>query len=324
MKSNSSLLLATESTNSAHNISLQSSCLLNVKTMAKAAKLAAVAGTFLASSVSAYDYSPFKFHVSRTSTEAAQIDNTDAELQRDVWRMKLSAMMPLGKEWSIGANIGYDNLDYGFKKVTTGLLDSQVTPWSSINKYSAGLSLSYRPNDNWMFLIAPKLQYAYANTASSSDAQSYGVVGSAMYRFESGNMLGFGVAYLNDISEVKTVPYLAVRWKITDKLTLSNPFQAGFSGPAGLELAYEHNDKWNFGLGTSRRSERFLISDAEQTIEVEEWVSFIRAGWNISKKVTINAYGGYFFAGEMELSEPKVTDEIENQAAIGLAFDIKF
>ena len=312
--------VAFQQTAKAHNISHQ----LNAMPVTRFTQYATIAGLLFASSASAYDYSPFKFHVSRTSTDAAQVENTDTELQRDVWRMKLSAMMPLSKEWAIGANIGYDNLDYGFKNVSSGLLDNQVTPWSSINKYSAGLSLSYRPNDNWMFLLAPKLQYAYANTASSSDAQSYGVVGSAMYRFKSGNMLGFGVAYLNDISEVKTVPYLAVKWKITDKLTLSNPFQAGFSGPAGLELAYEINDKWNVGLGTSRRSERFLISEDEQTIEVEEWVSFLRAGWKISKKATINAYGGYFFAGEIELNEPSVTDDIENQAAIGLAFDIKF
>ena len=293
----------------------------NIKTVTKTV---AVIGALMSPMASAYDYSPFKFHVSRTSTDSAQVGDTNSELQRDVWRMKLSASMPINKEWMIGANIGYDNLDYGFKNVDTGLLNDQVTPWSSINKYSAGLSLIYRPNKNWMFLLAPKLQYAYANTASSSDAQSYGIVGSGMYRFESGNMLGFGVAYLNDISEVKTVPYLAIRWKITDKLTLSNPFQAGFSGPAGLELAYTLNDKWDFGLGTSRRTERFLISDAEQTIEVEEWVSFLRAGWNISNKATINAYGGYFFNSEMELNKPEVTDELENQAAIGLAFDIKF
>ncbi|ARD23278.1 DUF6268 family outer membrane beta-barrel protein [Shewanella japonica] len=297
---------------------------LDVSSVKKVVKLTALAGLLLAPQVIARDYSPFKFHVSRTSTDSAQVGDTNAELQRDVWRLKLSGAMPINKEWMIGANIGYDNLDYGFKNIDSGVLNGQVTPWSSINKYSAGLSLIYRPNQNWMFMVAPKLQYAYANTASSSDAQSYGVVGSAMYRFESGNMLGFGVAYLNDISEVKTVPYIAVRWKITDKLTLGNPFEAGFSGPAGLELTYNLNEKWDFGLGTSRRTERFLISDAEQTIEVEEWVSFLRAGWNISDKATVNAYGGYFFNSEMELSQPEVTDELENQAAIGLAFDIKF
>ncbi|MCL1068708.1 DUF6268 family outer membrane beta-barrel protein [Shewanella olleyana] len=296
----------------------------SVSAVKKTTLLSVITGLLLTPYVAAREYTPFKFNVSRTSTEAAQIDNTNAELQRDVWRLKLSGAMPINKQWMIGANIGYDNLDYGFKNIDSGILNDRVAPWSSINKYSAGLSLIYRPNTSWMFMVAPKLQYSYANTASSSDAQSYGVVGSAMYRFESGNMLGFGVAYLNDISEVKTIPYLAVRWKITDKLTLGNPFEAGFSGPAGLELSYEMNEKWNFGVGTSRRSERFLISDSEQTIEMEEWVTFIRAGWNISEKATINAYGGYFFNSEMELSEPRVTDEIDNQAAAGLAFEIKF
>jgi hypothetical protein len=274
--------------------------------------------------IAAPDRSPFSFTVARTSTATANVgaDNTNPnQLQRDAWKTRFSASMPLNRQWSIGASLGYDNLDYDWRINQYTQLSAQ--PWSTIHQYSAGLSLSYR-FDHWMFLVAPKLQYAYADTASASNAQSYGVVASGMYRFDSGNMLGLGVAYLNDISEVRTIPYLAVRWQINDKWVLANPFQAGFSGPAGLELSYQYTRDLSFGVGSSRRTERFLIADDDQTIEVTEWVGFLRTGWQATDNVSLNAYAGYYFDGEMELSYPDVTEDIEDQAAFGLVFEVKF
>ena len=290
--------------------------------------LLCVSGLLLSQhALAAPERSPFSLTVARTSTGTANVGAESAnpnQLQRDTWKTSFSANMPLNRQWSIGANLGYDNLDYDWDINQNSLLRSNTQPWSTIHQYSAGLSLSYRLDNHWMFLIAPKLQYAYADTASSSNAQSYGVVASGMYRFDSGNMLGFGVAYLNDISEVRTLPYLAVRWQISDKWVLANPFQAGFSGPAGLELSYQYNRDWDFGVGSSMRTERFLIADDDKTIEVEEWVGFARAGWQATTNVSLNAYAGYYFGGEMQLSYPDVTEDMENQAAFGLVFKLSF
>ncbi|WP_137226450.1 DUF6268 family outer membrane beta-barrel protein [Shewanella sp. MEBiC00475] len=299
------------------------------KSLSKSALSILLASGLLLSqyALAAPERSPFSLTVARTSTGTANVGTDSAnanQLQRDTWKTSFSANMPLNRQWSIGASLGYDNLDYDWEINQNTPLNSTVQPWSTIHQYSAGLSLSYRLDNHWMFLIAPKLQYAYADTASSSNAQSYGVVASGMYRFDSGNMLGVGVAYLNDISEVRTIPYLAVRWQINDKWVLANPFQAGFSGPAGLELSYQYNRDWDFGVGSSMRTERFLIADDDQTIEVEEWVGFARAGWKATSNISLNAYAGYYFAGEMELSYPDITEDMENQAAFGLAFKLSF
>ncbi|NKF50181.1 autotransporter outer membrane beta-barrel domain-containing protein [Shewanella sp. WXL01] len=286
--------------------------------------LALALSSSIGSAQAAYSYSPFKFNVARTSAPNAQVGDQGNEFKRDVWMIGLAATMPLNRQWSIGANLGYDNLDYGWKINQGNQLVSNEVPWNSINRYSVGLSVNYRPNEQWMLMLAPKLQYAYANTASSSNAESYGVVGMGMYRFESGNMLGMGVAYLNDISKVRTIPYLAVKWQINDNWVLTNPFQAGFSGPAGLELRYKLNDDWDFGFGSSRRTERFLVEDDDVSIEIEEWVSFLRAGWQASKSVHVNMYGGYYFSGEMEQSQTEFSQEIENQFAGAVSFEVKF
>ena len=274
--------------------------------------------------VAAPDRSPFSLTIARTSAATADVGGDANQLQRDAWKTSFSAAMPLNRQWSLGANVGYDNLDYDWRRKQASALFANANPWSTVHQYSAGVSLTYRLDNHWMFLLAPKLQYAYADIASSSNAQSYGVVASGMYRFNSGNMLGLGVAYLNDISEVRTVPYLAVRWQINDKLVLANPFQAGFSGPAGLELSYQYRPDIDFGIGSSKGTERFLVADDEQTIEIDEWVGFVRAGWKATDNVSLNAYVGYYFNGEIELSEPKVTEDIEDQAAFGLVFKLAF
>lgn len=272
-----------------------------------------------------YRSSPFSVTLSRISTGAAPVGEKGNELQRDQWMLDAKVNVALNRQWSIGASVGFDSLDYDWRSPTLGTThmgDAQT--WDKIERYKASLSLAYRPNRNWMFIFAPKLQYAYADTASSSNAESYGAVLSGMYRFDSGNMLGFGVAYLNDIDEVRTVPFLAVNWRITDKLSLGNPFSAGFSGPAGLELRYQLNADWNMGIGTSKRTNRFLIADKEQTAEIEEWVSFARVGWDMSHSLSVNAYAGYFFNGELELNPQNSRQDIDNQGAAALDVTLRF
>lgn len=291
---------------------------------------------FLSNPVSAAEarqqaqYKPFKLSVSQISTESASVANGDTELQRDSLLLNASVNIPLDKQWSIGMRVGYDRLDYDWRNIRlTGANNAAVLfsdageTWENIDRYRAGVSLSYRMDKHWSFMLSPQLQYAYADTASASHAQSYGVVASAMYAFESGNMLGFGVAYLNDIDEVRTMPYLAVSWQINDRWRLANPSQAGFSGPAGLELSYQVSTAWNVGFGNSRRTERFLVADKDTVVETNEWVSYLRAGWQATPAIALNLYAGYYFNGELEVTHQAALD-MDNQGAAALDLEFRF
>ncbi|WP_394146872.1 DUF6268 family outer membrane beta-barrel protein [Shewanella atlantica] len=273
--------------------------------------------------------SPFSVSVSHITTGEAELAQGQQRLQRSSWLIDGKATFSLNRQWSLGFNLGYADLDYDWQERGATLFDTNLSSWQQVDRYSAGFSLSYRHGRHWMFMLAPKLQYAYADTASSNHASSYGVVTSAMYRFEGGDLLGVGVAYLNDISEVRTLPYLAINWQINENWRLGNPFTAGFTGPAGLELSYRFSPGIEFGLGTSKRTQRFLVEDDDITVEVDEWVSFVRAGWEMSHSLSFNAYAGYYFDTEMELSETKLdnsagTESIENQGALALAIKYKF
>lgn len=276
------------------------------------------------------EHKPFRLGVSQIITQSTQLADGNTELQRDTLMISAGVNMPLNQQWSLGFRGGYDRLDYDWRNVSlsgvnhvASLFGNDGQTWDHIDRYRVGVSLTYRMDKHWAFSLAPQLQYAYADTASASQAQSYGVVASAMYAFDSGNMLGFGVAYLNDIDEVRTVPYLAMRWQINEHWALANPFQAGFSGPAGLELSYQFNPDWNIGFGGSRRTERFLIEDDDTTVETNEWVGYVRGGWQVTPALSVNLYTGYYVSGELEVTDQAAV-EMDNQGAAALDIEIKF
>ncbi|MBT1444921.1 autotransporter outer membrane beta-barrel domain-containing protein [Shewanella sp. JM162201] len=264
--------------------------------------------------------SPFSLQAAWVTTGDADVG--PASLGRDMYMFDAKGVYSLDKQWSVGWSAGYDVLDFRWQTDAPELFRGAAPSWNSINRYNLGLSLGYR-SGNWTYLVSPMLQYAWADTASSSDARSVGVVATAMRRFENGNLLGLGALYLDDIGESRALPFLALRWQLTDRLTLANPFDAGFSGPAGLELIYQSSPAWDIGLGSSRRSQRLLLTDEGQTVEIDEWVTFARLGWQIGRKVSLNAYAGWMFDGEMELGSGE-REDIGAEGAAALSFNVSF
>ncbi|MCU7996567.1 DUF6268 family outer membrane beta-barrel protein [Shewanella glacialipiscicola] len=289
-----------------------------------------MSGAVIAADKPSQESKPFRLNISQVSTQSAEVANGNTELQRDSLLLSAGMNMPLDQQWSVGFNVGYDRLNYDWRNISltgpnnvSSLFGSDGQSWDHINRYRAGVSLNYRMDERWSFSLAPQIQYAYADTASADQAQSYGVVASVMYALKSGNMIGFGVAYLNDIDEVRTVPYLAMRWQIDEHWALANPFQAGFSGSAGLELSYKFNPTWNMGFGSSRRTERFLIEDDDTVVETNEWVSYLRGGWQATSALSVNLYAGYYFDSEVEVTNQTAL-EIDNQGAVALDIGFKF
>ncbi|QXP18178.1 autotransporter outer membrane beta-barrel domain-containing protein [Shewanella algae] len=205
---------------------------------------------------------------SRYTLSLAAIENADTdidgggELGRRSYLLGARGDWQLDERWGLGVSLGYDKLDWDFSALpTNGASDMAfaASQFDSAQRYSASVSLRYTLNRHWSLMLAPQLQYAYSDDVSSSDARSYSVIAGAVHRFNSGNMLGFGVAYLNDISEVRTVPYLLIDWQLSDRWRVGNPFQAGFTGPAGIEFSYRISPEMELGLGSSHRTERILV-----------------------------------------------------------------
>lgn len=260
---------------------------------------------------------PFSITASHIQSEDTALPGNN-ELSRQSSSVDFDAGFRLSPKWMAGVAVGADWLDY-----STRLPLAYSQGWDDIQRYRASLFFRYVASEHWSFMFAPKLQYAWADGASSSDAHSYGIVASGMYRFDSGNSLGVGVAYLNDIKEVRTVPYLAINWQLGERWRIANPFQAGFSGPAGLELRYELSDEWQFGLGNSRRTQRFLTTlEGQQAAEVEEWVGFGRVTWQPDDALTVNLFAGMYFDSELKVGD--LSQELDSQVAGALAVKFAF
>lgn len=292
----------------------------NVTLTATLCSLALLLGVMAPKAMAQGRPASLSFQAAYASTQDAEVGQ--ASLGRDLYMFDLKGNHGLNKNWSLGWSLGYDVLDYRWQSGDEALFAGRVTPWSSINRYNLSMSVGYR-DDNWFYSLSPMLQYTWADTASSSDARSWGLVATAMHRFENGNLLGLGAIYLDDIGKNRVFPFVAVNWRLSDTFVLTNPFDAGFSGPAGLELIYEMSPAWQLGLGSSRRSQRVLLDDNGQTVEFDEWVGFLRLGWQIGQKVSLNTYAGMMFNGEMELGTGE-REKLSNEAALALAFNVEF
>ncbi|MGG7095782.1 DUF6268 family outer membrane beta-barrel protein [Shewanella indica] len=270
---------------------------------------------------------------SRYSLSLATFENADSdidgggELGRRSYLLGARADWQLDKRWGLGVSLGYDKLDWDFSALPDNSVADRIfaaSQFDSAQRYSASISLRYNLNRHWSLMLTPQLQYAYSDEVSSSDAESYGVIAGAVHRFNSGNMLGFGIAYLNDISEVRTVPYLLIDWQLSDRWRVGNPFQAGFTGPAGIEFSYRISPDMELGLGASQRTERILVGENEQTLELTEVSSFARLGWQLGQGFNLNAYVGYFINPELELSEPEIKRELDNYPAGAVHLSYRF
>lgn len=135
-------------------------------------------------------------------------------------------------------------------------------PWQSIEIPQLGFSVTYSPTPSWRFTVSPSIEWAAESGVGTSDASTYGAVLLATHTVSRGLTLGVGAGVFRQIDENRVFPFLAVNWQITNRLALRNPLPAGPAGGAGLELTYQFDDKWNFGVGGAYRSYRFRLNDS--------------------------------------------------------------
>ncbi|WP_163930535.1 DUF6268 family outer membrane beta-barrel protein [Paraferrimonas sp. SM1919] len=254
--------------------------------------------------------------------------NADSELaagdsiKRDSYGLSLNYRQPISRHWFTSLSARYDILNFDFSSDT--LFRNNIARFEDVKRYGGSLTLGYRSDDSWMYMLSPSFQYAYSQQANAADASSWGVVAMAFKTFKSGNAFGLGLAYLNDINDVRVMPYPVITWQINDEWKLTNPFEAGFTGRAGLEIGYSGIQNWQFGFGSAYRVERFLADQAKNTIEVSEVVNFLRGSYFFSKETSVSAYLGYKVASELELNDSGITEQLDPHGAGAVSFNYKF
>ena len=183
-----------------------------------------------------------------------------------------------------------------------------------------------------MLLFSPSLEMSGESGADFDESLGYGAVAAAIRRFDENLRLGVGLGAFRRIDKNSFFPFLAVRWRITDRVTLANPFRAGPTGPAGLELVVDLGDGWEIGAGGAWRSYRFRL-DREGAVpngigETEQLPVFLRAGMQMRHTLRLDFYLGAALAGELTLKnsarEDLVVDDFDAAPFAGVSLSGEF
>ncbi|NPV04568.1 MAG: hypothetical protein HPY67_07540 [Syntrophaceae bacterium] len=212
---------------------------------------------------------------------------------------------PLTNTLRAGISVGYDFEKFDFSGTTAF---AGPEPWSDIHRFSVGLPVHWRTSESWSVFVSPQIEwYGESGVDDWADALGYGAVFAVSYRFGPGLTVGVGAGVFYRGEETRGFPYLAVDWRITDNLRLTNPFRTSPSGPAGLELAWRLADQWEVAAGGAYRSFRFRLDSsgvAPNGIgELDQTVGYARLTYRMGKDLKLDLYGGAAFNGQMKIAD---------------------
>jgi hypothetical protein len=233
------------------------------------------------------------------------------------------------REFAAGFIVRYDYQDWQWDQPAAF---GGRAPWSKLNAPAIGLNLSYAIAPDWRLGFNPIVEWTGESGASAGDSLNYGAVLSATRVFSPDLVVGIGAGVFRQIDETKVFPFLVVNWKITDRLRLGNPLQAGPAGGAGLELAYAVSDRWELGGGGSYRSYRFRLKDdgpIPDGIGENRFIPlFARLSYNFSPGTRADLYAAAFVSGKLRVTgadgNDLYSDEYKTAPAVGLTLSHRF
>ncbi|XZG69121.1 hypothetical protein ACTSKR_10700 [Chitinibacteraceae bacterium HSL-7] len=213
-----------------------------------------------------------------------------------------SAWSSLNERWSAGATVSYTHLNWSFSEQSQW---GQNGPWGDAALGNVGVQLTYRADNSWFFSVAPSVGFAAEQGANRKAL--WGGTASATKAFSRDLKLGLGVAAYDNIDETKVYPFLIVDWQINDHWKLANPFAAGPTGPAGLELSYQQGS-WDVGAGGAMRSYRFRLNDRNPNAaggigEESALPLFLRFGYAPTDNLRVDLYVGGLFDHQYDVAD---------------------
>ena len=180
-----------------------------------------------------------------------------------------------------------------------------AAPWKNLNAPSVDVRFTYAWAPDLFINVVPTVAWTYESGANTGDALTYGAVASVAKAFSPDLLLGLGVSAFRRVDKTQALPFFIVNWKISDKLRINNPFQAGPAGGAGIELVYAPDDRWEFAEGVTYRSYRFRLASDNATPNGIGENSFIPLFLRVTRKLTKDArvdfYGAIVTGGKLKV-----------------------
>jgi hypothetical protein len=223
---------------------------------------------------------------------------------------------------SVGLTLRYDYENWSFgNPVAFG----GQAPWGKLNAPNIAVNFGYAITSDVSIGLTPTFGWGY-ETSSSGNGMIYGAILSATKVFSPDLVLGLGAGIVRQIDETKVFPFLIVHWQINDRWRLANPFRAGPSGGAGLELTYSIDDNWEVAGGGAYRSYRFQLADngyAPKGVGENRFIPlFARVTRKLGKQTQLDFYAGASVYGRLSVDNSSgggvAQDDYKTAPALGV------
>jgi hypothetical protein len=232
-------------------------------------------------------------------------------------------------QFAAGVSLRYEYQDWHF---SNPVAFGGTAPWNNLNFPQVGAAFVYTPAEDWRLALIPTVEWAYENGASTGDALNYGAVVTAARVLSPGLTLGLGAAVYHQIYTTKVFPFPVVDWKIDGHWKLTNPFQAGPAGGAGLELTYAFNDRWEMGAGGSYRSLVYrLAADGPvgNGIGENKFIPlFLRVSYQLEPRTQLDFYAAALTGGKLTVKNASgndvTNDAYQTAPALGVTLQTRF
>ncbi len=234
------------------------------------------------------------------------------------------------QDFSAGFTAQYTYEDWTFS--SNNVAFGGKSPWSTLSRPLLGVNLAYAAAPDLILGLVPTFGWSYATAASAGDAQIYGALATATKVFSPRLVLGIGAGVYRDVGKTRAFPLVIIDWKLDDRWRISNPFPAGPSGGAGVELVYDPNERWQLAGGATYRSYRYRLAHAspypDGVGESNSIPVFGRVTYKFGKDSRVDLYAGWLLGGKIKVyntSDNEVASDDFNAAPIlGLTIASRF
>ena len=246
----------------------------------------------------AWDYSLSPVYVPSTDLDSGgQVQTT--------WLMgSLGATKQIDQHQRLGLSLSASQQQWRFDapKAWRG-----KTPWQDLYRMQLSLPYSYATASAWIFSFSPGVEYSGEDGADFGESTNYGATTFVANQVSPSLLLGLGLSAWQGAKENKVFPFLVVNWKVSDTLTLKNPYVAGPVGPAGLELAWKMSPKWELSAGGAMRSYETRLANANSvaangSLEINTLPVFISANYAFTPDTSLKLYAGAALNGEFVIN----------------------
>lgn len=224
-----------------------------------------------------------------------------------------------------GVQVQYEYQGYHFDSPTAF---HGMAPWRNVQQPQLGATLFFALSEDWTVMASPSVAWAYESGADTSDALEYGGVVAVTRDFSPTLSIGVGAAVFRQIYETQTFPFLAVDWQIDRHWKLTNPFAAGPTGPAGLELSYTFDDGWEAGFGGSYRSYAFRLDrngPVPDGIGEQRFIPvFLRLSRNLGTRAQVDVYAAGLANGRLNVKNRNADDLVAEDYSLAPTLALTF